>query len=141
VRLNNLLGSVLMMLLLGAAPARHPLTIEDVLDTVSLDRVTPSPDGEWVAAVVPRPARAGETAGRNAYETDPSRSDVWLVSRRTGEQRNLSNGAANAAGFWCATWSPDGRMLAMLSTSPEGAEPRGGDNVRLYVQRRSIWQR
>ncbi len=133
MRLKKLLGSVLMTLLLGTAPARHPLTIDDVLDTVSLDRVTPSPDGEWVAAVVPRPARAGETAGRNAYETDPSRSDVWLVSRRTGERRNVSNGAAKAAGFWCATWSPDGRMLAMLSTSPEGAEPRGGDNVRLYV--------
>lgn len=133
MRLEKVLGGVLMTLLLGMAPARRALTIDDVLDTVALDRVTPSPDGEWVAAVVPRPARAGETAGRNAYETDPSRSDVWLVSRRTGERRNLSNGAANAAGFWCATWSPDGRMLAMLSTSPEGVEPRGGDNVRLYV--------
>lgn len=129
------------LMLLGAAAnaaPRHPLTVDDVLDTVAIDRATFSPDGEWVAAVVQRPAQTGplstgEVFGRAAYETDPSRSDVWLVSRRTGERRNLTNGAARAAGYWCAAWSPDGTKLAMLSTNPEGREPRGGDNVRLYV--------
>lgn len=43
------------------------------------------------------------------------------------------DGVPLAAGHWCPVWSPTGRRLAMLSTSPEGEEPRGGDNVRLYV--------
>ena len=117
----------------AALQSKHALAIDDVLDTVSLDRATFSPDGEWVAAVVQRAARVGEVFGRTAYETDPSRSDVWLISRRTGERRNLTQGASSAAGFWCATWSPNGRKLGMLSTKPEGDEPRGGDNVRLYI--------
>ena len=112
-------------------PAR--LTIDDVLDTQRIDHAALSPDGEWVAAVVQRPARNGEVYGRTAYEIDPSRNDVWLISTRTGERRALTDGAAEAAGFWCATWSPDGRRLALLSTRPEGSEPRGGDNVRLYA--------
>ena len=118
---------------IAVSGGRHPLTIEDVLDMVALERVTPSPNGEWIAAVVQRPARPGEAFGRNAYEVDPSRDDVWLVSRRTGKRRNLTNGAPSAAGYWCATWSPDGQRLAMLSTAPERGEPRGGDNVRLYL--------
>lgn len=131
-----LVAGFLALLPAGAHAAdapSHPLTIDNVLDTVALDRIAPSPDGEWIAAVVQRPAQAGEVFGRAAYETDPSRNDVWLISRRTGERRNLTQGSASAAGFWCAAWSPDGSKLAMLSTRPEGQEPRGGDNVRLYV--------
>lgn len=118
---------------LTATSTAHPITIDDVLDTVALDGVAVSPDGQMVAAVVQRPPHKGEVFGRNAYEIDPGRNDVWLISRRTGERRNLTQGRTDAAGYWCASWSPDGRHLAMLSTQPEGAEPRGGDNVRLYV--------
>lgn len=111
---------------------RH-ITIDDVLGMEHLDQVEVSPDGDTLAAVIQRPASDGEVYGRTAYETDPSRNDVWLVSRSRGERRNLTNGSANASGFWCASWSPDGKRLAMLSTRPEGAEPHGGDNVRLYM--------
>jgi len=120
----------------GHAP-RHKLTIDDVLDLTRVDQIAPSPDGEWVAVVVQRAARPGEVYGRTFYELDPSRADIWLISRRTGERRNLTLGAKAAAGFWCATWSPDGSKLAMLSTRPEGNEPRGGDNVRLYLWNRT----
>jgi acetyl esterase/lipase len=112
---------------------RHSLAIDDVLDTVAIERAVYSPDGAWVAAVVQRPARSGEVYGRTAYEIDPSRNDIWLISTRTGERRNLTEGQSSASGFWCPAWSPDGKRLAMLSTKPEGAEPRGGDNVRLYL--------
>lgn len=131
-----------LLILGGAAPAPtvdavgRALTMDDLLDRQTLDRATTSPDGEWVAAVIRRGARPGEAYGRTSYEVDATRSDVWLLSTRTGERRRLTDGAARAAGFWCATWSPDGRRLAMLSTTPEGDEPRGGDNVRLYV-----WER
>jgi len=114
-------------------PAKRPLAIDDVLGLEQIDRATLSPDGEWVAAVILRPALAGEAYGRASYDLDPTRGDVWLISTRTGERRPLTQGHASAAGYWCATWSPDGRRLAMLSTAPEGAEPHGGDNVRLYV--------
>ncbi|HEX8194185.1 MAG TPA: prolyl oligopeptidase family serine peptidase [Allosphingosinicella sp.] len=118
----------------SAAPAPfHALTMDDILGQTRIDSAAISPNGQWAAVVVQRPVRNGEVFGRTFYETDPSRNDVWLVSLRTGERRNLTNGSASAAGFWCATWSPDGQRLAMLSTMPEGAEPRGGDNVRLYV--------
>lgn len=113
----------------------HPLTMDDVLETVTIDAAVLSPDGNQVAVSVPRPASPGETYGRNAYEIDPSRNDVWLLSRDGRERRNLTGGAPTAAGFWCPAWSPDGRSLAMLSTQPEGAEPRGGSDVHLYIWR------
>jgi dipeptidyl aminopeptidase/acylaminoacyl peptidase len=117
--------------------AHNPLTMDDVLGIERIERATISPDGAWIATVVTRPARVGNVYGRTAYEVDPSRDDVRLVERRTGAVRDLTHGAADASGTWCATWSPDGRSLAMLSTRPEGREPRGGDNVRLYVWSRN----
>ncbi|URW74556.1 hypothetical protein M9980_08185 [Sphingomonas donggukensis] len=117
----------------AAQAPRHPITIDDVLGMEHVDRAVFAPDGEWAAVVVRRAATADEVYGRTAFEVDPGRSDVWIVSAKTGERRRITDGKARAAGYWCATWSPDGRRLAMLSTQPEGAEPRGGDNVRLYV--------
>jgi hypothetical protein len=119
--------------ILGQQQPDRGLAVDDVLDTIALDAVAPSPDDLRIAAVVQRPARAGEAYGQTAYEVDPSRADIWLVSRRSNERSALTQGGAQAAGFWCPSWSPDGRRLAMLSTMPEGGEPRGGDNVRLYV--------
>ncbi len=124
-------------LLPGAAfatpPAGRPITVEDVLAMERLDRVKVSPDGITVAAVVLRGALPREVYGRTSYEVDPSRGDVWLIDRQTGAQRNLTEGRALAAGAWCPMWSPDGQRLAFMSTRPEGSEPRGGDNVRLYI--------
>lgn len=131
-----LLGLIGIPAMSHPAP-RHGLTVDDVLHTVSLEHASFSPDRQLIAAVVQRPARIGEIFGRTAYEIDPSRSDVWLISRTSGVSRNLTLGQAHSAGFWCATWSPDGRRLAMLSTKPESEEPRGGSNVHLYVWDRS----
>ncbi|MDG2535363.1 prolyl oligopeptidase family serine peptidase [Sphingomonas sp. HITSZ_GF] len=120
----------------SGAAAQTPLGIDDVLTTTQVTEVALSPDGDLVASVATRPVSNGEVYGRTFYEMDPGRSDIWLTSRRTGERRNLTQGHGDAAGFWCASWSPDGQRLAMLSTRPEKNEPRGGDNVRLYV-----WER
>ena len=127
----SIAAALVAPLLMGATPRSHPLTLDDVLATVSVETVEPTRD--TIAIVMQRPAILGEVYGRTAYEVDPGRSDVWLVDRKTGVRRNLTNGARDAAGFWCAKWSPDGERLAMLSTRPEGSEPHGGDNVRLYV--------
>lgn len=114
-----------------------PLTIEDVLNTVSIDGVDISPDGTEVAVSVQRPPSDTEVAGRAPYEIDPSRNDVWIVARNGESRRNLTMGVAKGAGYWCVQWSPDGRRLAMLSTEPEHGEARGGDAVRLYVWKRT----
>ena len=116
-----------------AAQQRHPLTLDDVLDTQHIDQATLSPDGNWIAAIVQRPARTGEVYGRLPYETDPTRNDLLLIDAHTGSRRAITNGFADAAGYWCASWSPDSRRVALLSTQPAKGEPRGGDNVRLYV--------
>lgn len=121
------------------APAK-PLDVEDVLGTVAIDKVDPSPDERDLAVVIQRPANDGEVFGRTAYEIDPSRTDVWLVARDGSGKRNLTKGVHSAAGFWCAQWSPSGKRLAMLSTKPEGKEPRGGNSVRLYMWERGSGQ-
>ena len=126
----------LAALLVAPAVSARPLTIDDVLATATVDRADISPDAEDIAIALPRPAAPGEVYGRNSYEIDSSRSDIWLVKRDGSQLRQLTDGKGAAAGFWCPYWSPDGRRLAMLSTAPEQGEPHGGDNVRLYV-----WER
>lgn len=91
------------------------------------DRMVVSPDGEWVAVVLQRPARAGEVYGRTSYEVDPARSDIWLISLRTNERRNLTDGRNAAAGYWCPAWSPDGSRLALIDFDQELSESIVGD--------------
>jgi hypothetical protein len=129
------LASLAAWLVAPAVSARS-LTIDDVLATATVDRADISPDAEDIAIALPRPAASGEVYGRNSYEIDSSRSDIWLVKRDGSQLRQLTDGKGAAAGFWCPYWSPDGQRLAMLSTAPERGEPHGGDNVRLYV-----WER
>jgi len=126
----------LAALLVASTVSARPLTIDDVLATATVDRAEISPDSEEIAIALPRPAGPGEVYGRNSYEIDSSRSDIWLVKRDGSRLRQLTDGKRAAAGFWCPYWSPDGKRLAMLSTAPEQDEPRGGHNVRLYV-----WER
>ncbi|WP_066110511.1 MULTISPECIES: prolyl oligopeptidase family serine peptidase [unclassified Blastomonas] len=123
-------------MLVAPTVSARPLTIDDVLATVAVDRADISPDSEDIAIAMPRPATSAEVYGRNSYEIDSSRTDVWLVRRDGSQLRQLTYGQATAAGYWCPYWSPDGKRLAMLSTAPEQGEPHGGDNVRLYV-----WER
>jgi dipeptidyl aminopeptidase/acylaminoacyl peptidase len=120
----------------SASPSRAGLTVDDLFRNSVLSSTAVSSDGEWIAVTVIRPVDENAVYGRTFYELDVTRADVWLISRRTGERTNITQGGADASGFWCATWSPDGSRLALMSTKPEGGEPRGGDNVRLYV-----WER
>lgn len=117
----------------GEASARRALSIDDVLGMSRVDQVALSPDKKQLAVVILRPASVGEIYGRTHYEIDPSRGDIWLMDRATGSRRQITDGRGRAAGSWCAQWSPDGTRLAFLSTSPERREPKGGDNVRLYL--------
>jgi acetyl esterase/lipase len=127
---------MVMALLAHSAIAGRAMTVDDVLALERLDKVSVSPDGALIAAVVLRGAMPGEVYGRTFYEVDPSRGDIWIIDRATAGRSNITQGRSKAAGSWCAIWSPDGQRLAFLSTQPQGAEPRGGDNVRLY-----LWER
>lgn len=134
MRTRALAGSLFALLAsIGAGASPHPISLDDLFALGSINSTEVSPDGEWAAVVIMRAATAGEIYGRTFYEMDVTRSDVWLISTRTGERRNVTQGAADASGYWCAKWSPDGQRVAMLSTRPAGDEPRGGDNIRLHV--------
>lgn len=130
----GLLG--LVSFIFGTTASARPLTIDEILATTTVDRADISPNTAEIAISVARRAAPGEVFGRNAYEIDPSRNDIWLVTRDGAQLSQLTDGKDTAAGYWCPYWSPDGQRLAMLSTAPERAEPRGGDNARIYV-----WER
>lgn len=136
VRGLAVLGAMAVCFTTPTRLAADPLTMDDVLALERIDRAALTPDGQWAAVVVQRGAGPGEVYGRGLYQLQPTRGDIWLVATATGERRNLTKGAGSADGYWCATWSPDGRRLALLSTRAKGREPRGGDNVRLYVWNR-----
>jgi dipeptidyl aminopeptidase/acylaminoacyl peptidase len=123
-----------------ADPRPSPeLDINDVLSMSYIDRAVLSPDGRTLAISVRRPVGSGEVYGRTAYEVDPSRDDIWLVSLDSRRAENITKGQSLGAGFWCPRWSGDGRRLAMLSTRPEKDEAHGGNNVRLYVYSLKDW--
>jgi len=110
----------------------RPLQIDDLFTIESYQGQAISPDGEWIAVVIQR-ARTEREVHNRPFLGGGDKSDVWLISRRDGKRRNLTNGLADASGYWRPVWSPDGARLAMMSTK---GDTRGGDNVRLWV-----WER
>jgi dipeptidyl aminopeptidase/acylaminoacyl peptidase len=108
----------------SAAPGRA-MVPEDLLALQSIKETVFSPDGKWVALVVDRRKKAGESYERG-YLGGLERSDVWLASTDGRKLVNVTRGESIHAGYWNPVWSPDGKRLAMVST-------RGGDNVRAYV--------
>jgi dipeptidyl aminopeptidase/acylaminoacyl peptidase len=132
-RVFHLTASVLVLICAGPVQSKRPLNIDDVLGMERFDSVALSPDRRQLVVTLLRPAGRGEVYGRTHYDLDPSRADLWLIDRTSGAVKRLTDGRARAAGHYCPVWSPDGQRIAFLSTRPEGREPRGGDNVRLYV--------
>lgn len=91
-------------LLPGAdAPAKKPITHEDVWLMKRLDTPVPSPDGKWVAFNVAEPA----------YDAKESSSDIWLKSLTDDTPaRRLTFSKAPESGL---AWSPDSRKLAFTA--------------------------
>ena len=101
------------------------MTPEDLLTTQAIQATVMSPDGKWVAFVIDRPRKAGESYERG-YLGGLERSDIWLATTDGKKLTNITRGESQHAGYWNPVWSPDSKRLALVST-------RDGDNVRAYV--------
>ena len=84
------------------APAKHPMTFDDMIQLHRVSAPQVSPDGKWVAFAVATPDMQ---ANRNA-------SNLWLISTAGGEAVQLTQSGHDSA----PAWSPDGKTLAFLSS-------------------------
>src|SRR5512135_1943131 len=107
------------------APAKRPLSPDDifVMKTVSDPQV--SPDGAWVAYTVTEMDR----------EADKLRSAVWMASWAGDKNVRLTNGPSSES---TPRWSPDGKYLAFMTSRPADAKSqiwlldrRGGEALPL----------
>ena len=102
------------------APAKHPITFDDMIQLHRVSAPQISPDGKWVAFAVSTPDMQ---ANRNA-------SNLWLISTAGGAPVQLTQSGHDSA----PAWSPDGKTLAFLSSrdgnsqvyllSMSGGEPK-----------------
>lgn len=58
------------------------------------------------------PADAYEWSG----SADSAAGEIWVEDHTSSKLRQLTDGHIDGTGWWAPSWSPDGRLLAMLST-------------------------
>ena len=124
-----LLTSICLSLCAGSlfaqAPAKRPLTADDVYRVQEVGGPQVSPDGKWIAYTIKIVDR----------EADKLRSAIWMVNWEGTQDLQITSGPDSDAS---PRWSPDGRSLAFLSARPaEGKtqiwllDRRGGEASQL----------
>lgn len=95
--------------LLAQAPARHPMTLDDLAKLQQVGRSEIAPDGQWIAYTL----RGTDT------EADKDVSELWMVSWDGTQDIQLTYDTEGAS---APRWSPDGHSLAFLSGRPGKAK-------------------
>lgn len=85
-----------------AAPARHPVTIDDIMALRSLSGLDCAHDGKQAVYVV----------GEADLKTDKRRNALWLADLAGGAPLQLTTGEDSAS---APSFSPDGKSIAFLS--------------------------
>src|SRR5271166_730911 len=83
------------------APAKHPLTFDELIKLHRISTPEVSPDGKWVAYAVSTPD----------LEANRSVNNIWVVGLAGGDPIQLTQSGKDSA----PSWAPDGKTLAFLS--------------------------
>ena len=153
----------------SAAPARHAVTIDDILAMRSLSGLDCAPDGKqavyvagrvdikadkrrnelWLVDLAaskgtgPLQLTSGEdSASAPAFSPDGKAiaflskrgkdklAQIWLLDRRGGEARKLTDVKGDIAGF---RWSPDAKTLVLMISDPAPEPPKDDEERPLPV--------
>ncbi|HUR79506.1 MAG TPA: S9 family peptidase [Thermoanaerobaculia bacterium] len=110
-----LLLSTLAIAEVSAAPAKRPLSLDDLVKVRTVGSPQVSPDGLWIAY----------TVGTVDAAKDRRDSDLWMIGWNGEDRVRLTSlpDSSESKPFW----SPDGRYLAFIATrGDEDAKKKGG---------------
>lgn len=105
------------------AQEKAPISIEDYITTPIMSDLQLSPDGSQVSFTLSTPS----------LEENRSSTRIWLADLATGESWQATGGQGNDR---AGRWSPDGRVMAFISTRDGGTQIwrmpiRGGEATRV----------
>ena len=133
LRLRNLCAALALAfsaLSLSAQPAKHPMSIDDIMALKNIGAPAISPNSAWVAFIVSgweHPSAKGDTAKGDKHDV---RSHLWLVptdGSKPARQLTFSERGESAP-----AWSPDGATISFTSARGTAAAGQDAPRPQLY---------